>query len=119
MVARLIKLFNSHNNLGEISNAEWDEYNLSIYGYNWSLNSTSAWRMISKRGFWGCSDTESKTELTYLKGVKIISIEPLGAFDLDFSLLLDNDTQIQIFCTTYCEPWIFNFKNEVTLVPSM
>jgi len=115
MVEELIKVFNQKGKL-DITDIEWDGYNLSILGENWSLNSTSAWRIIAKIGLFGDNDTESKSQLDLLKGKSILEIKPLGDLGLDFSLVLTDNIKIQIFCNTYFEPWIFSFDKTVTFV---
>ena len=117
MVKELIKEFSNQQAL-EIEKIDWDEYNLFLGGNNWSLNTTSSWRIIFNSQLFGNSDSEISSKLESLKGTKIVKILSFGDKDLDFSLVLDNGSEIQFFCNSFFEPWIFRIGDNFILVAS-
>jgi hypothetical protein len=96
----------------------YDDYNLSLIGKGWSLNTTSAWRIIISDKLFGVNDSESIKILQSLIGLEIKYVEPLGDLNLDFTIVLENKAKIQIFSTTYFEPWIIRIEGLETIVAS-
>lgn len=99
---------------------EWDGDNLFIGSDNWSFNTISAWRIL-KDGYMlaGCHDPDVEPILKEAVCQEIIGIECLKSnpsFDLEF--IMEGNYKLQVFCTTYYEPWIFRIDGQSTFVAS-
>ena len=115
MVREFIRQFHKVGPL-TISEVQYDDYNLSLMGAGWSLNTTSSWRILSNDGLFGNHDGETKEIIKFLIGETIASINEFGEADLDFTLSFGNGNKLQVFSNSYFEPWIFNFDGQITLV---
>ncbi len=104
----------------EITTALWEYPNLNLSGENWSLNINCSWRIIDNdKLLCGCEDTDAEEVLTKLKSLSIIEIKPQSAFlPIDPTLILSNSYKLEIFSTTYFEPWIFELPNKPVFVAS-
>lgn len=101
-----------------ISEISWDEYNLNITGDEWTFNTVSSWRLINQLGLWGHMDNEAIKYLNDLKNKSILKVRELNNSVIDLEMVLSNETVLQVFSTTYFEPWIFRIENEQTFVAS-
>ncbi|SHF40666.1 hypothetical protein [Flavisolibacter ginsengisoli] len=94
----------------------WDEYILNICGEGWTFNTTSCWRIINQRGLYGSDDKEVETYIKNLEGNFILKIEHLSNLKIDLSFVLSDKTILQVFCSSYFEPWVFRIDNHKTFV---
>lgn len=96
----------------------WDEYNLNIIGNSWNFNTVSSWRLINHSGLWGYIDSEAIKFLNDLRNETILEVRELNNNGIDLEMVFSNETVLQVFSTTYFEPWIFRIEHEQTFVAS-
>ncbi len=99
---------------------EWNDPCLTLVGKNWNFFTTSSWRIIdSNKLICGCYDNDGFKTLNEIKKLDIISIDiqsnHLPAYRI---FLISNGYKLEIFSTTFFEPWTFNFSSGIVYVSS-
>ena len=103
-----------------ISSIEWNDPSLIIIGENWKFSTVSSWRLIKNdRLVCGCYDQEAlefikKIEKSFVDSLTIQSNE----LPTDPVFILSNGYKLEIFATTFLEPWIFELPSGLVYVAS-
>ena len=103
--AALIKEMNA---LGpfRIETVNWDGVSLALSGKDWSLATTSPWR-VSYDGRYVCGSDDLQLAETNNWLCQTINEFKL---DLDLTLVFSTNMKLDVFCCTTSEAWIFNAK---------
>jgi len=88
---------------------EWNDPNLILIGKTWSFSTISCWRIINgNKLICGCYDKEVIEVLDQIKNTSIVSIEiQSNHLFADPVFIFSNGYKLEVFSTTYYEPWIF------------
>ncbi len=115
----LFKTINSYVPLSIIS-VEWSYPALNISGPNWIFNINCAWRITDNQKLvCGCEDPDASEVLKNLIDQEIIEIlSQSTSLSIDPILVLSNNYKLEVFSTTYLEPWIFELPNKSVFVSS-
>jgi hypothetical protein len=103
MVQKFIMQFHKVGPL-TISEVQYDDYNLSLMGAGWSLNTTSSWRILSNDGLFGNHDGETKEKIKFLIGQTIVSINEFGEPILILHYLSATVTNFKYLVTPILNP---------------
>ena len=78
---------------------------------------TSAWRVVSAAGFeFGSGSGPTEGQIASLLGQSIVSVQPLGAANLDPSFSLGNGLILESFSATDYEPWELRFPGDIFIL---
>lgn len=111
----LIEQINNESPL-VIDHASFKSENLSLYGDNWSFNTTSAWRILTDEVIClGCFDNDAEDEIgELLIGKTIVSCRfSNDQKRLDLKLLLNTDEVIEVFSTFAYENWVLEVGERI------
>src|SRR5258708_4085039 len=99
---------------------DWSDPVLTLTGPRWSFSTMSSWRLVENRvQICGCDDEFAQEMISDLEGVNIIAIEIQSMILLvDPVFVFSNSKKLEIFSSSYLEPWIFNFSSGITYVAS-
>ena len=123
MIKKIIKEFTQLLPLS-VEKIEWNDPSLILIGNNWNFATITSWRIINANELiCGCYDKNAGDEIQKLKQFKIISIDIQSnhlSIDpiFEFSDEYKNRCKLEIFSTTFLEPWIFDFSSDVVYVSS-
>lgn len=103
-----------------IHSIEWNDPNLIIIGENWKFSTVSSWRLIKKNKLiCGCYDVEAIEVIKEIKDLSINSIDVQSIQLLvDPVFIFSNEYKLEIFATTFFEPWIFEIPSGLVYVAS-
>ena len=98
----------------------WDSPNLNISGANWSFYTSCAWRIIDKeKMICGCEDLDTAEILNLLVDIEIVKIFPQSKnLSIDPVFVFSNGYKLELFSTTYFEPWTFALPQDPVYVAS-
>ncbi|MBN9378013.1 MAG: hypothetical protein BGO14_00830 [Chlamydiales bacterium 38-26] len=99
---------------------EWDDPSLTIIGKEWSFYSLSSWRIVyENKLICGCYDKEATDKLKLLESSYIENIWIQSNFlTVDPVFIFANEYILELFSTTYLEPWIFRLSSKDVYVAS-
>ena len=103
-----------------VETVEWNDPNLILAGMTWSFSSVSSWRIIKDNKLVsGCYDKDSASISSILKNSEIILVEIQSSqLYIDPVFTFSNGYKLEIFSTTFLEPWIFDFSSGIVYVAS-
>lgn len=92
----------------------WNDPELLLYGERWSFNTLSSWRIVNNgRLLCGCYDESSKEIIEQLTDLSIVTIDPQTIdLPIDLAFGISNGYKLEIFSTSYYEPWTLGLPNE-------
>lgn len=103
----------------KISSTSWDGSHFGLHGKGWNISIRTSFRFVFNESLLGCIDNEIDAQIEKSIGKSIENIELLTeGKSYDFSIILNDGVEIDIFCETYFEPWIFSIEGETTFIPS-
>ncbi len=103
-----------------VDSVEWNDPNLILAGKGWSFSTIGSWRLIKNSKLeCGCYDEKSGLIIQKMQGASIVSIDVQSIhIAADPVFIFSNGYKMEIFSTTFLEPWIFNFSSNVVYVAS-
>ncbi|WP_068468687.1 hypothetical protein [Candidatus Protochlamydia phocaeensis] len=103
-----------------IDSVEWNDPNLILIGKDWSFSTIGCWRLIDHNKLeCGCYDEESIISIQKIKNLSIVAIDIQSTqLSVDPVFTFSNGYKLEVFSTTFLEPWIFDFSSDVVYVAS-
>lgn len=100
--------------------ASWEDPTLILRGADWSLQCTSAWRLVSDATMvGGCEDASAGDVVLALRDQEIVACEPLTRAGIpDLRLVFSGGLALEVFAASSLEPWVLRLPGGPTLVPS-
>jgi hypothetical protein len=100
-----------------IERAEYENGTLDIYGDAWCFSTSSAWRVLSKKGLcFGWESASVETKVSSLEDISIVAIKALGIGNLDIQFELENGRFIECFTAQHYQPWLLKLPDSTILV---
>lgn len=99
----------------------WNDPALILAGKGWELSTVSSWRIVNNKNVLelGCYDKGALEALEELQKNPIVSIELQSSHLLsDPFLIFGNGYKLEVFSTTFLEPWVFNSPSGIAYVAS-
>lgn len=118
----ITKIINDLSNFLPLSmdSIEWSDPTLILIGKNWSFSTVSSWRIIkNNKLIAGCYDEDALKIIKELSKSKVVSVEiQSNHISIDPVFIFSNGYKLEIFSTTFLEPWTFDFSSGTVYVAS-
>lgn len=97
---------------------EWDGDSLVVSGENWSFTTSSAWRVSEgKELLFACWDDQANTRTEELAGLSIVNMSWIANFQpIDPSFVLSDGRRLDVFCSSFLEPWVMSLPDDSVYV---
>lgn len=101
-----------------IKTVEWDGDSLVISGDNWSFITSSAWRISQgKELLFACWDDQVDTRTEGLVGLSIVDMSWVTSGQpINPSFILSDGRRLDVFCSSFSEPWVMNLPDNSVYV---
>lgn len=101
-----------------IRKVEWDGDSLIISGDDWSFVTSSAWRVSQgKELLFACWDNEVETCAEGLAGLSVVNISWVASTQpIDPSFIFSDGKRLDVFCSSFFEPWVMNLPDNSVYV---
>lgn len=97
-----------------IEKVEWDGDSLVLSGDDWSFVTNSAWRVSKdKELLFACWDSLEDVCAGGMEGLSVIDVSwVIKEQPIDPSFILSDGRRIDVFCSSFAEPWIMNLPDD-------
>lgn len=101
-----------------IKNVEWDGDSLIVSGDGWSFITSSAWRVSEgKELLFACWDDQADTCIEELVGLSIVNMSWVASSQpIDPSFVLSDGRRLDVFCSSFFEPWVMSLPDNSAYV---
>lgn len=119
MMSKILKNISSFLPLS-VNTITWDDPTLMLRGSDWNFSTIGSWRIVTSHCVvCGCYDQDTSQVLLELQSTKIISLEIQSTqLPIDPVFTFSNGSKLEIFSTTYLEPWVLDFSSGTVYVAS-
>lgn len=101
-----------------VEKSEWSDPSLHLSGANWSLNTTSSWRLVDdSKMLIGSEDKDANIFVTKLAGLKIKEmVGERSVPSIDPVVVLSNGWRLEIFSAHATDPWVIRLPDSTVFV---
>lgn len=101
-----------------IQRVEWNGDSLVLSGDDWSFVTSSAWRVSKdKTLLFACWDDRDDVCPKGMEDLSILGISWIvDNQPIDPSLILSDGRRLDVFCSSFCEPWIMSLPDNSVYV---